>query len=82
MNAIRFTDGFSEKILFPGKQAILGLKMVHLLNSGSTLRIFLLLLKFCIMKGTKGYMEIILMVFLKKYFGQIGHFGPKNGVTA
>ena len=34
------------------------------------------------MKGTKKYMEVILVVFLKKILiGQVGHFGPENGVT-
>ena len=37
--------------------------MVRPHDFGSALRIFL---KFCAMNGTKGYMELILMVFLKK----------------
>ena len=57
------SNGFSEKNIFLGKQAILGLKMVWPHNLGSAHRVFL---KFCIMEGTKRYMEIILMGFLKK----------------
>ena len=51
-------------------------KMVHLHNSGTTVRI---VLQYCTMKGAKRDMEIILMVFLEKKFnlGQFGHFGPK-----
>ena len=65
MNATRFPNGFSEKIVFQGKQAFLGLKMECPHNFGSALRIFL---KFCTMKGakSKSYIEIILMTFVKK----------------
>ena len=76
MNVTRFSSRFSEKILFPGKRVILGIKMVRPHNFGSAVRIFL---KFCTMKGTKRYIKLILMVFLKKKFwlGLVGHFGPK-----
>ena len=57
------SNGFSEKIIFQGKQAILGLKMVHPHNFGSSQRIFL---RFCAMRWGKSYIEIILKVFLKK----------------
>ena len=45
MNATRLTN-VSEKILFQGKQAILGLKLAFPHNFGSALRI-------CTMKGAK-----------------------------
>ena len=68
----RLSSGFSPKILFPGKRAILGLKMARPHNFLSVLRIFL---KFYIMKGAKRYMGIKLMVFLKKFsFGANGPF--------
>ena len=54
-----------KKILIWGKWAILGLKMAHPHNFGSTLRIFFFL-KFCIMRRVKKYMELIYMVFLVK----------------
>ena len=120
MNATRFTNGFSEKIIFWGlkmthfhnfgsalsffieilhnergqevhenyikgfcenyvkgfceKNVILAPKMMHPHNSGSTLRIFF---KFRIMKGAERYMELILMVFLKKFsFRANGPFWP------
>ena len=75
MNATRFANEFSEKIIFCGDWVILDLKMGHLHNFGSALRNFL---KFCTMKGAKSYMEI--MAFLKKnsHLEQIGHFRPKN----
>ena len=63
MNATKFTNGFSEKIIVLGERAILGLKLARPHNFGSALKIFC---KFSTMKGTKRYMEIILMVFLKK----------------
>ena len=67
-----------KKMLIWGKLAIFPQKCCH--KSGSTLLIFL---KFSIMKGTERYIKIILMVFLKNYhFGQMGHFGPENGVTS
>ena len=50
------------KKIFQGKWVMLGSKMAHPHNFGSTLRIF------CTMKGVKRYKrytEIILMVFLK-----------------
>ena len=72
MIAARFTNGFSEKSLFRGKQAILGLKMVCPHNFGFAQRIFS---KFCTMKGTKRYIEIIVMVFQKRLsFGAGGPF--------
>ena len=53
----------------------LGTKMVRPHNSGSAVRI---VLQFCSIKGSKRFMKIILMVFLKKsYMGQFGHFDPK-----
>ena len=75
----KFTNG--KSLLFSQeKQSIFGLKMVCPHNFGSVLKIFE---KFFTMKWTKRYMEIILMVFLKKFsFGKMGHFGPKNGVTS
>ena len=57
-----YINGFREKISFGAKDHF-GPKMARRHNSGSTLRIFL---KFCIMKGAKRYMKIILMVSLKK----------------
>ena len=77
--ATRFTNVFSEKIPFQGKQTILGLKTVFPYIFGSALRIFL---KFCTMKDAKRYMEVILMVFSKSLiWRQLGHFGPKNGMS-
>ena len=50
--------------------------MEHPHNFGSALRMFL---KFCTMKATNSYMEVILMVFLKNsHLGQMEHFGPEN----
>ena len=76
-----FSHVFSDKILFPGKRAILGLKMGCLHNFVSALRSFL---KFCKMKGVKKYMEIILMFFSEKssHLRQMGHFDPKNGESS
>ena len=53
-------------------------KMAQPCIFGSALRAFL---KFCPMKAVKKYMEIILMVFLKKksHLGLMVHFRPKNG---
>ena len=48
-----------------------GSKMVRPHNSESTFRVFLI---FCIMKGTKRYMEFILMVFLKNFLFEVN--GP------
>ena len=54
---------------------ILAPKMARSQNSGSALKIAL---QFCTMKEAKRDMEIILMVFLKKfYLEQLGHFGRK-----
>ena len=53
-----------EKKYHSGERAILGAKMVLPYNSGSTLRVFL---KFYTIKGTKRYMELTSMVFLKKF---------------
>ena len=53
-----FNNGFVQD-----KLAILGLKMVHPLNSGLALRIFL---KFYRMKGANRYMKILLVVFREK----------------
>ena len=72
-NYMEVINSFSKKNLIWGKWAILDEKMGL---PGSTLRIFL---KFCIVKGAKRYMKIILLVVLK-YFEQMRHFGPKNGV--
>ena len=62
MNTTRFTNWFTEKILFWDKWAILGLKAKHSNNLAFTERI---LLKFCIMKKTISYMETVLMVFFE-----------------
>ena len=79
MNAIRFTNWFTEKILFWDKWAILGLKAKHSNNLASTERI---LLKFCIMKKTISYMETALMFFLKIFlFGVNGPFLVKKWYT-
>ena len=58
-----YLNSFSEKIFVWVKWAILGLKMVHPHNFGSAQIFFL---KFCKLKVTKRYMELISMVFLKK----------------
>ena len=40
-------------------------------------------LKFCIIKGAKRCMKIILMVFPKRnLLGEMGCFGPENVVTS
>ena len=44
MNATRFTNEFFEKILCQRKWVILGIKMVHPHNFGSTLKSFFLIL--------------------------------------
>ena len=75
MNATRCINGFSGKIIFRGKRAILGLKMAHPHNLGSALMIFL---KFCTMEGAKSYIEIILFFLKKNHLGQIGYFRPKK----
>ena len=46
-----------------GANGPFGMKMAHVHNSGSTLRIFL---KFGIMKGVKWHMKLKLIVFSKK----------------
>ena len=75
-----YVNGFSGKIIIWGKSAIFGLKMVHPHNFGSALSFFL---KFCIMKWAERYMEILLMVFLRKIsFAQVGFFGPENGASS
>ena len=48
---------FLKKILFQGKQAILGLKMMHSHNFGLMQRVFL---TFCIMKEVERQVKIIL----------------------
>ena len=63
MKRTRCINGLSEKIIFQDKWAILEPKIVHPHNSGSTLWIFKI---FCTMKGSQRYMNIILIVFLKK----------------
>ena len=69
MKEIRLINRFSEKNSHLGKWAILGPKIAHPHNSGSTGRIFL---KFCRMKGANRYMKILLVVFReKKSFGAI-----------
>ena len=66
---------FPKKSFLVGKWAILGLKMAHLHNSVSALRIFF---KFCTMKGANKYMEIILMTFPEKScLAQLDHLGLK-----
>ena len=52
-----------QKNFVHDKWAILGLKMAHLHNSGSALRIYL---KFCKMKGANRYMKILLVVIREK----------------
>ena len=70
---------FSEKILIQGKWAILCLKMTRSHNFGSTLKIFL---KFCAVKGTKKFMEILLMIFWKKFsFGANWPFWAQKWCT-
>ena len=59
----------TKKNFVQDKWAILGPKMAHPHNSGSTLRVFL---KFCRMKGANRYMKISLVVFREKHlFGAI-----------
>ena len=66
---------FLSKKFCSRKWTILGPKMAHPQNSGSTLRMFL---KFCAMKGANRYMEIILMAFQKKScLAQMGYLRPK-----
>ena len=56
---------FSEEKKYHSRErTILGAKMVLPYNSGSTLRVFL---KFYTIKGANRYMELTLMVFLKKF---------------
>ena len=74
MNASRFANGFSEKVLFQGKQTTFCLQMACPHNFGSALRIFL---KFCTMKRAKRYMEIILITFLKKFSFRVNQSGPE-----
>ena len=62
---------------FPfGQMVHFGLKMACCHNTGSTLRIYFEILK--------KYMKISLMFFFpkKNHFGQMGHFGSKNGLTS
>ena len=60
---------WTKRNVVQGKWVILGPKMAHPHNSGSTLRSFL---KFCGMKGANRYMKILLDVFQeKKSFGAI-----------
>ena len=75
---------FSQKILVWGKWTILGLilgsKMAHTHNSGSTLRIFS---KFCTMKGANRFIEIMLMAFPKKILFQAnGPFRTQIGTPS
>ena len=50
----------------------IGTKMVRPDNSGSAVRI---VLQFCTIKGSKRFMKIVLMVFLKKIlYGTIWSF--------
>ena len=80
LNATRFENGFSEKNFFRGKWVILGLKMTRPYNFGYAPRIFF---KFCTMKGAKRYMELILIVFLKKVlFGENVPFWYENGTSS
>ena len=61
---------FLKKVLIWGKWAIFGLKLSCPHKFWSAWRIFL---RFCTVKGTKRYMEIISIVFLKKFlFGKNG----------
>ena len=79
------TKGYMELMLMVfwktnsnlGQMCHFGPKIACRDNSGSTLRNFL---KFCLMKGAKRYMKIMMMVFSKKI--SMGHFGPENGVTS
>ena len=71
--------GFLEKFSFGANGPFLAQNW-HILIIGSTWRIFL---KFCTMKGAKRYMELILIVFLKKtLFGTNGLFQPENGMLS
>ena len=72
-----YLNDFPEKNLIWGKWAILAWKW-HIVITLNPLWGLFWFLKFCIIKGTKRYMKISLMVFLKKYFGQTGHFGSEN----
>ena len=59
----------TKKKFVQDKWAILGLKMAHLHNSGSALRIF------CTMKGAHRYIEILLVAFREKiHLGQFDLF--------
>ena len=55
MNAVMITNGFSEKVIFRGKEVILGLKMMLPHNFGSALGIFL---KFCTMEESRGTWQL------------------------
>lgn len=78
-----YINSFLEEII-SGKWAILGPKMTHGHNSGSSPRIFL---KSCTIKETKRYIKITLTIFLmQKYingfseigFRTIGSFWAQN----
>ena len=67
----------SETIFIWGKWVTLGPKMARPCNYGSPLRI---ILKFFTMKGLKSYMELVLIVFVKKFsFGANGPLWLENG---
>ena len=62
----------TKKNFVEDKWVVLGPKMTYPHNSGTALRIFL---KFCRMKGTNRYMEILLVVFREKiHLGQFDLF--------
>ena len=81
MKETRLINRFpEEKKIHLGKWAILGPKIVHPHNFGSTGRN---LLKFYTMKGANRKMRMILRIFPKKNcLGQMDHFGPKNGASS
>ena len=69
---------FPKKFVW-GKWTILGPKIAHPDNSGSTPRIFK---KFFAMKGANRYIETILMAFPKKFlFGANEPFRTQNGAS-
>ena len=84
--AMKRADMYMEitSIAFPknsssGQMSHSGPKMVHPHNSGSAAMI----VSYCIMRGAKREMEIIVMVFLEKILlGAIWSFWPTNGMPS
>ena len=73
MTTTKFTDGFSEKKFTFGANMLFWVEKWCILITLDLLKNFF---NFFTMKGARRYMEIILMVFLKKKsdLRQMGHF--------